>query len=269
MQKLGLSPAKEDVNLLPIARETISVAQLEMKFNDIHLSKATGFLWHSERALYLVTNWHNVAGRNALTGKCLNKMLSRPNRVSTTFHMLCSEGVMPVDFDLDWEFGVETQWLEHPLGSSVDVVMCRISTPPEGFIVHPINASHSRLRLAVSSDVFLLGYPLGLGVEGTPIWKKGSIASEPHFDVEGLPKMLVDTASNCGMSGSPVISTNKSGFDDKGRFINIMGEVRDFVGIYSGRVVHDRKLGAQLGVVWKARVLDEILAAQKRFVPEH
>jgi hypothetical protein len=43
----------------------------------------------------------------------------------------------------------------------------------------------------------------------------------------------------------------------------IFGRIRNFVGIYSGRIGDD-ELKAQLGIVWKARVISEIISA-KRF----
>jgi hypothetical protein len=41
----------------------------------------------------------------------------------------------------------------------------------------------------------------------------------------------------------------------------IFGRIRKFVGVYSGRIGDD-ELKAQLGVVWKARVISEIVGAK-------
>jgi hypothetical protein len=42
----------------------------------------------------------------------------------------------------------------------------------------------------------------------------------------------------------------------------VFGRVESFVGIYSGRTDDDR-LGVQIGIVWKASVINEILRGVK------
>ena len=60
--------------------------------------------------------------------------------------------------------------------------------------------------MKVADEVFILGFPYKIGnASQIPIWKRGSVASEPELDCDNLPKLFVDTASRPGMSGSPVI----------------------------------------------------------------
>jgi hypothetical protein len=40
---------------------------------------------------------------------------------------------------------------------------------------------------------------------------------------------------------------------------SIIGEIQNFVGIYSGRYTGDTQFDAQLGIVWKKSVIDEII----------
>lgn len=116
--------------------------------------------------------------------------------------------------------------------------------------------------VAVGDDAFVLGYPLGLdGGPKLPIWKRASIATEPHYDLEHLPKILIDTATREGMSGAPVIAVQRGLIQPRGAKSpaeNIFGTVESFLGVYSGRVGDDG-LGAQLGIVWKASAVDEIV----------
>lgn len=62
-------------------------------------------------------------------------------------------------------------------------------------------ASCERTILSISlfgrgSLWYVLGYPKGLhGGDDFPVWKRASIASEPDLDIDGLPKVLVDTAT--------------------------------------------------------------------------
>jgi hypothetical protein len=100
----------------------------------------------------------------------------------------------------------------------------------------------------VGKEVFVLGYPFGqlaLRLSLHPIWKRASIATELDYLVEHLPMFLVDTASRSGMSGSPVIY--------------VAGQFQQFVGVYSGRYGADDLNDVQLGRVWRAPLVQEII----------
>lgn len=76
--------------------------------------------------------------------------------------------------------------------------------------------------------------------------------------------MLIDTATRAGLSGSPVIMQRVGIHGGTGGVLSadtIFGRIRNFVGIYSGRIGDD-ELKAQLGIVWKARVISEIVGAK-------
>ena len=48
-------------------------------------------------------------------------------------------------------------------------------------------------------------------------------------------------------------------------FTNLrIGMIRSFLGVYSGRIGAEDNFKAQLGIVWKKTVIEEILAAKKR-----
>jgi hypothetical protein len=117
-------------------------------------------------------------------------------------------------------------------------------------------------RPDIGEDAFILGFPKGLEAgAGLPIWKRASIASEPNYDLDGLPKLLVDTATRQGMSGSVVIARRRGLIvprSARSEAEHIVGMADNFVGVYSGRIGDD-PLGVQLGVVWKGRVIDEII----------
>ncbi len=94
-----------------------------------------------------------------------------------------------------------------------------------------------------------------------PIWKRANIASEPDINIDQLPKLLIDTATRKGLSGSPVIMKRSGihGFEHgQPKPDSLIGTIRNFVGIYSGTIGED-ELKAQLGIVWKAHVIDEII----------
>ncbi len=42
-------------------------------------STATDFFYEKDEKIYLITNWHNVSGRNLLNGECLSNHVGVPN----------------------------------------------------------------------------------------------------------------------------------------------------------------------------------------------
>ena len=125
--------------------------------------------------------------------------------------------------------------------------------------------SDAVLDLECSDDVFVLGFPFGqIAGAPAPVWKRGTIALDPRFDPEGLPKLLVDTATREGMSGSVVLARQtvlgrdylkKDGSRSEPILIGFLTVV---VGIYSGRHYPDLEK-AQLGIVWKRHVIEELV----------
>lgn len=258
----------------PISPDPISLttAHLHMAFRetDSVLSSGTGFIYRKHDANYLITNWHNVSGRHPTTGECLSPTLAVPDVIVTYFRCKdnpaqCLRENLVLYNDLDMQHPV---WYEHPFhGNKVDVVAIPLSSELEDrFKFYPISSVKfdSQFKLKVSDDAFVIGYPFSdsLCLE-LPIWKRASIASEPDVDIGQLPKILIDTATRSGLSGSPVVMQRTGLHGASGGKMTgaeIIGTIRDFIGVYSGRIGAD-ELKAQLGIVWRAAVIDEIIDA--------
>lgn len=241
------------------------------RFNYTSLSSATAFFVIRGGTLFLITNWHVVSGRNSETDECLSPTCAIPNNLLVKLHKK-SDFIEFEDFEIRlFDDTGAPLWREHPNHrKNVDVVAVPVSLPPhllamdvEQFI-EPMNDD---TKESIADDVFILGYPFGiLAGDVFPIWKRATIASEPAVEISGLPKMFVDTASKSGMSGSPVML-----FQRRPVTLTRMSpdnlELREFtrhkmklVGIYSGRIgADDTSMKAQLGIVWKGRVIDEIV----------
>jgi trypsin-like peptidase len=234
---------------------------------------ASGFLWEFQGDIYLITNWHNVCVWDPLLDKSLSEYGFTPNCIELTIELRqdVGDGRIKRDFrdavvDL-FDSNNQPQWLEHPThGRRVDVIALKIAKLGTAVLNNPPLNSYKDFvdfDVTVGDDAFILGYPLGLdGGPKLPIWKRGSIASEPHYDLEGLPKILVDTATRQGMSGAPAIAVRRGLVmprGAKGLGESIIGTAEAFLGVYSGRVGDDA-LGAQLGVIWKASVVSEIVS---------
>lgn len=239
-----------------------------LRETDAVLSSGTGFIYEKNQNFYLVTNWHNVSGKNPFTGEYLSKTLAMPDMLSTMFRVkempasCIREHILLYEDDQK----MRPRWLEHPeFGHKVDVVVLPLSDNlTSKFTLFPINKVDfdTQYKEKVGDDAFVIGYPFSeVTYLQMPIWKRASIASEPDIILDQTPKMLIDTATRPGLSGSPVIM-QRIGIHglENGQVTasSIIGRVRNFIGIYSGRIGDD-ELKAQLGIVWKARVVDEII----------
>jgi hypothetical protein len=233
-----------------------------MFFENIHLADGTCFFWLSNNKPYLVTNWHNVTGKNPLTDKHLNENLAEPDRIKfDAFNGGDINNRCTIEIPLKEDD--RPLWMEHPIhGKRVDVICIELPAhlSSELYFINNLT-SHDPLTTVISDNVFILGYPLGFGIERFPIWKVASIASEPEINVDKLPMCIVDTASTKGMSGSPVIRHAPNGGMTQGGSLLMNGQpITSLFGIYSGRIITEGKTDHQLGIVWKPEVIEEIIA---------
>lgn len=232
------------------------------------LSSETGFIYKSDSKYYLITNWHNVSGRNPFTGEYISNNQAIPDIFSTMFrdkeqpaNCLRKQILLYNDEDM-----LSPIWLVHPDNKEkVDVVAIPLGSEiVDEFRLFPITDIQfdNDFRSEVSDDVFVIGYPFSnVTYLQMPIWKKGSIVSEPDINLDNTPKIFIDTATRPGISGSPVIFQRIGihGYDGKAVSDNVsIGRIRGFLGIYSGRVGKD-EFKAQLGIVWKGDVINEII----------
>lgn len=246
--------------------------KISLRYNDVPMGIGTAFFYQHGGETFFITNWHNVSGRHFETKKLLNKNAGIPNNL-----ILHSPKLIPkpenasenqfmvswVQYELPLYKNDRPIWYVHPeYNSDVDLIAIPLGIDRQKTIT--ANAPEHDLEdiiLRPSLDVYVLGYPKGFsGGAKLPIWKRGSIASEPDFDLDGLPKIYIDTATREGMSGAPVYS-KYSGYylpEGKPQAEAIIGEIWRFLGVYSGRVGDD-PFQAQLGIVWKERAIIETI----------
>jgi hypothetical protein len=229
------------------------------------MKSATAFVWKHGQQHYLITNWHVVSGRNTMT-RCLETPAA-PDMLRCQFNIRIG------DFGKQrWGIPIRDDqhrplWLVHPCKPDLDVVAIPIpvtGTQPS-VSMYPISALLSRpLNIKIGMDVFILGYPFGSAPPAFPVWKRGSIASEPDLVLMTTGYYLVDTASRPGMSGAPVILQNWTNdfVDGAVRAFNDK-PATNFIGVYSGRL-HAAKEEAQIGMVWHASFVEEIIALNTR-----
>lgn len=239
---------------------TVPIQQLA---NGTPMNSATAFVWKHGAQHYLITNWHVVTGKNTRTGK-----LETPAAPDT---LRCLFNVRVGDFGKQqWDIRIRSEehrplWLIRPgMTPGVDVVA--IPIPMTGnepvMNMYPLNTLLSKpLNVKIGMDVFILGYPFGSATPGFPVWKRGSIASEPDLVRMTTGYYVVDTASRPGMSGSPVILQNWTNdyLDGAVRAFNDR-PATNFIGVYSGRLQAATE-EAQLGMVWHGSFVEEIIVS--------
>lgn len=125
--------------------------------------------------------------------------------------------------------------------------------------------------LYASEDIFIIGYPRGItDYTGQPIWKRATVATDPSLGWHKQEQFLVDCASKEGMSGAPVFFHSVHGHVRLGGTqIMSNGSITIFHGIYVGRIGSTSEFEAQVGRVWKKKIIDEIIDnAQAHYLPD-
>lgn len=262
---LALPSSGMNMCMSTIDQYSDATVPITMFFQTTQLASGTAFIWISGEQHFLVTNWHNVSGKDPRTGKHLSKSLAEPDRLAGLWNSASILGVkFPHEIRIRDDEDRPMWWVHPKYGNRVDVVALPIP-PVSGAIMHPINTMHhvKDMRVAIGHDIFVLGYPFGVGHAGLPIWKRGSIASEPEIINRSDPYILIDTASRPGMSGSPVILRKWGGYQsDNGATHMGTGDATRLIGVYSGRLSTADPNDAQLGLTWPTFLLEEIIAGK-------
>lgn len=229
---------------------------LDAQKDGTSLGAGSGFVVHHGGQPYLITNWHVVTGRRPETGQPIDARAADPDRLIIWHHVAGPLGSWRVrDESLFEGRSGRPRWREHPRARQVDVVAVPLSSVVD-VQLYPLDLALAREDIVVrpGEAVSIIGFPLGMSSAGKfPIWKTGHVASDVDLDYEGKPVFLVDATTKPGMSGSPVVA-RRIGQIPRTSGLHLGGEATRFLGVYSGRI-HEL---ADVGMVWKSGVLDEI-----------
>jgi len=276
-------------------RSTYSQAPFKISTHDYGGEIATGTAFHylCDGNRFIVTNWHNLTGRNFFSGENLNNSARTPlwievHTASWSSPPAASDrsfGIVSRRIEIygDRDAQLDRLWLEHPKlgGSGCDIVAIFDPKPdqePE-FMHNSVNSiSDARVPVLPGELAFVIGYPRGLSTgPGLPIWKSTFIASEPHYNVRvagrSLPAFFLDGYTREGMSGSPVfaryrgmwdlkdpykkIDFDEAGFWDRDDVALFGAAGTEFVGVYSGRIP-EKEGEAALGLCWRKDAIEQV-----------
>ena len=244
--------------------QSIQSLYIEPRFNGQKLSSATGFVVKRADEYFVITNRHVVTGKHNQTNEYLcKKTAGIPNELAI-FHNLKDknggwvERVEPLTTYDNWPL-----WYEHPtLGARADFVAVKLANLGNvELLPYNLDLSEKVIKLGVTDKVSVVGFPFGKKTAGgLAIWATGSVASEPKYDHDGLPILLIDCRSREGQSGSPVLvyrsGSDMTYYEDGSMLVNGMPHF-NFLGIYSGRINSE----SDLGYVWKASAIRDLIAS--------
>lgn len=243
-----------------IARPSAASLFLEMRQAGKKIGTATGFIVERGGKRYLVTNRHVVRGLQP-DGTAIP-----PDRLVIYQNVADNLGKWePKEERLHTPKG-SPRWFEHPTRSAEIDVAALVLENDAGIGVYPYDpwAPTSIFLAAVGEPLNIIGFPFGItGGGALGVWVRGFTATEPSLDWNGLPCFLIDSRTRQGQSGSPVIGYTSGGaVPTSGGVSFFSGPVEEFVGVYSGRINRE----SDLGFVWKASVVREIIEAKKTAV---
>ena len=138
-------------------------------------STASSFLYSFENRMFLITNWHNVTGKNPFTGEPLSSHGGIPDTLLSLIRILNGSGkceAITINLYEDKEMTIP-RWLVHPKHKeNVDVIALEI-VKSKKYIYSAVNeANFEDIKPEVGDDCFVIGYPFeDFRYLGLPIWK--------------------------------------------------------------------------------------------------
>ena len=240
------------------------------------MKSASGFVVEAGDQYYLITNWHVLSGSD-ISEREQREPVFEPYTLKTSLHIHggMSEAIHRQRITVQLYDNNAPRWIEHrvitqdqarpdvvalPIQSkllNVDKFLRTIGGMPIDQNIElkvsaiPVSAMDTDVEYGPPDTVHIIGYPLGWAPTGTDkssaaFWRTSSIASEINETGRiQTGTFFVDPSAPEGMTGSPVVGMK----NDRMRFL----------GVYSDSSTAE--FGANAGLVWKARLVKELIGA--------
>jgi S1-C subfamily serine protease len=239
-----------------LPRASFASLLVEMRKGGKSLGTATAFIVERDAKRYLVTNRHVVRGEQPSALPLL------PTELMVQQHVAGQLGTWTPRTETLYAEG-NPRWYEHPARPlHIDVAVLPL-LDDSGIDVYGYDpwATNRILSAQLSEPLNIIGFPFGVTSGGAlGIWVRGFIAADIALDWNDLPCFLVDSRTRSGQSGSPVIAYSPAGAAThvaSGGLATLPHDLEEFFGVYSGRINAE----SDLGIVWKAHVVCEIIEA--------
>lgn len=219
-----------------------------MQVNERTLSRGTCMTVSHRGRWFVVTNRHNVTGRDQYSGRCLSPTGGVPDRLALCLPTDVSGGGWSVHGLALSDADGRPTWTEHPVhGAAVDVVALAFETPPQARCFGALLDDRDDFAVEVGDPVHAIGYRAGRPMFSVfPRWIAATLKTPLADRWSDLPAFLIDGPTAAGSSGSPVLAYREPAEDlrrSDGSRIGASWASR-LLGVYSGRVPGGS------GVVW-------------------
>ena len=262
---------------------------IEMIRNGKKIGNGTGFIYFYKEtnSHFLITNYHVLTARNPTNPTTL--LAGYPDSPDELRFKAFKKNTMEVSYlNSDLLEDDDLEWIEHPMrGEGVDIAALKVHLPDDALVwSQEMLGLVDDIHLEVGAELFIVGYPYGIAAGDVfPLWKRGTIASEPLIKPNNLSRFYIDAVTTPGMSGSPVFAVetrqlielkgdSASAFREHDEGKISAGDLIDridpqalakpynkkhyrLVGIYSGRLV-DGERDPSIGIVWNAHLIEEL-----------
>jgi len=222
------------------------IKQLSNDGTDTVVSHGSGCFWRHNRHVYLLTARHVLTGRSPFDDTILSTTGYVPQRITVfptrIFLNEWQRGSITIDIDQ-----AQPNWLQDPnfdeLRTDIAAILLFEDENSEIRCVNDEPDIFESIYTLVGMECSVVGYPTPLFTDlMTPIWRRGSIASEPRLPLDGKPMFLLDAATSPGFSGAPVFRQHFGPLPihRNGELTMQLDNIRkiSLVGIYAGRLRH-------------------------------
>ena len=254
---------------------TTLIEQLANDGTETLISHGTGSFWRYAGEIWLVSARHVFSGTSPFDDSPMSSNGYLPNLIRI-------HGCTNTSFDperlsctivLKDEKGSRT-WFQDPqfIELRTDIAAIPVQFRRSDIVCMNDDPEWNNTR---STDLFthigfqcsILGYP-NPHVTGfmTPVWRSGSIASEPLLPVDNKPMFLVDAATGPGFSGGAVFRTHicAAPVHADGGSVRIEVDAvlsSQFIGVYAGRLQH-RHYGGEVPFAFYGNRVPLILSSR-------
>jgi hypothetical protein len=250
-------------SLNPISAGALRV---EMFRASVQCALGTAFLWINEDRFSIITAWHNLTGTNFQTRQSISKNGSRPDNIK--LYLLTDEigKTLTIKLDLYDGLGKARFRTHHIYGNGVDIAVIDVGAdaiPLKALCTNMREYFPNDMEFGVGTQGLIVGFPQGISICNTPIYKQCTVASEPSLVKSRHAEryFLVDSATRSGMSGAPVFMVSDGFYRssvDNALTVDANPRTR-LLGLYSGRLDASDLLGAQLGIVWPIELVNQVV----------
>ncbi len=207
---------------------------------------ATGFFYSTKTKTYFITNNHVVGGEFYINEyrKSHKSIIVPDDSLIKKISIRLYDTRIGKTFDVQIPIN-EKSYIIFYSDSQNKQLMDAVAIPIndaikiqlKGVYVLSNNDINNDLNLSPGMELFITGFPSDPDLNNIyPIWKRGTIASEPNLKEIGNYFFIIDATTRKGMSGSPVFIRG-SIFNTKQAPNTIYGGVETFlIGVYNSQL---------------------------------